>query len=331
MARPVAGHLRLPGPPPAARFAAAADLARTIEDWLRHLEAERRASAHTVAAYGRDLVLFLDFLRDHLGGLPDLAALAALEPRDLRGFLARRAGESVARTSQARELSVIRSFFRFLERRGLGRNDALRVIRGPRLPRAVPKPLTPEDAAATLDSPDLAAPGTAEPWLIARDTAVLSLLYGCGLRLGEALGLTRGEAPLPGARALVIRGKGGKERMVPLLPAVTAAVAQYLALCPHPLPASGPLFVGQRGGPLNPRLVQRLMEGVRARLGLSDTATPHALRHSFASHLLAGGGDLRAIQELLGHASLSTTQRYTSVDAARLMEVYNRAHPRAAG
>ncbi|MGB8843435.1 MAG: tyrosine recombinase XerC, partial [Aliidongia sp.] len=222
--------------------------------------------------------------------------------------------------------SVLRGFFRFLDRRGYAKNDALSVLRGPRLPRAVPKPLSIEDAAAALDAADL---GQGEAWISARDGAILTLLYGSGLRLGEALDLTRREAPLPGLATLTITGKGNKQRLVPLLPVVGEAVAAYLALCPYRLAPDGPLFVGQRGGQLNPRMVQRLMEQLRVSLGLPETATPHALRHSFATHLLGGGGDLRAIQELLGHASLSTTQRYTEIDAAGLMAVYAKAHPRA--
>ena len=228
-------------------------------------------------------------------------------------------------TSNARALSTLRGFFRFLDRRGLASNAALAAVRTPKLPHSVPKPLSAEDAALALQRiGDLAE----EPWLGKRDIAILTLFYGCGLRLSEALGLTRAEAPLePGM--LTITGKGRKTRLVPVLPAVASAIADYVATCPHRLASKGPLFVGARGGPLNPRLVQRQMQRLRALLGLPETATPHALRHSFATHLLAGGGDLRAIQELLGHASLSTTQRYTAVDSARLLGVYDQAHPRA--
>jgi integrase/recombinase XerC len=318
--------VRQPAAIPLARFSAAPDLLAAIAGWTEYLKSERRASAHTVAAYGRDLALFLDFLTDHLGGAPDLAALSTLGARDLRAFLSRRSGESARKTTQARNLSVIRGFFRYLDRRGHAGNDAVGIQRGPRLPGSVPKPLTVPDAAAALDATDLSA---REPWIALRDTAVLALLYGCGLRLSEALGLTRREAPVAGMAVLSILGKGRKQRLVPLLPAVTEAVADYLAACPYRLAPDGPLFVGARGGPLHPRLVQKMMEQVRINLGLPDTATPHALRHSFATHLLAAGGDLRAIQELLGHASLSTTQRYTAVDAAHLMAIYSRSHPRA--
>jgi integrase/recombinase XerC len=318
--------VKRPDPIPLARYAAAPDLVPVIAAWIEQLKTEKRASAHTLAAYGRDFAAFLDFLRDHLGGLPSIASLAGLQPRDFRAFLAARANQDLAKTSQARALSVLRGFFRFLDRRGYAKNDALSVLRGPRLPRAVPKPLSIGDAAATLDAADF---GQGEAWIAARDAAILTLLYGCGLRLGEALDLTRRQAPLPGLAALTITGKGAKQRLVPLLPVVGETVEAYLAACPYRLDPDGPLFVGQRGGQLNPRLMQRLMQQLRLSLGLPDTATPHALRHSFATHLLGGGGDLRAIQELLGHASLSTTQRYTEIDAAGLMAVYAKAHPRA--
>ncbi len=327
-ASPYAGVKR-PKPQPIARFAGDAELLGLIEAWQAQLTAERRSSAHTIAGYGRDLAVFLDFVRDHRGEQPSLEGLRALELRDFRAFLAARSGDGLARSSLARGLSVIRGFFRFLSRRGLVDNPALTVLRGPRLPKVAPRPLTIDDAAAAIDSVDLAGSPEAEPWILARDAAVLSLLYGCGLRLSEALGLTRGEAPVRGRDVLVITGKGRKQRLVPLLPAVIDAVAAYLAACPYRLTTDGPLFVGARGGPLHPRLVQKMMEQVRRALGLPDSATPHALRHSFATHLLSNGGDLRAIQELLGHASLSTTQRYTMVDLDGLMRVYDQAHPRA--
>jgi len=321
--------VKRPDPVPLARYAAAPDLVPAIAAWIEQLKTERRASPHTLAAYGRDFAAFLDFLRDHHGGLPSLATLATLQPRDFRAFLAARAAQDLAKTSQARALSVLRGFFRFLDRRGLAKNDALSVLRGPRLPRAVPKPLSVDDAEAALDATDLVQSHDAPPWIAARDAAILTLLYGCGLRLSEALDLTRGQAPLPGQQMLTVTGKGDKQRVVPLLPTVGESVEAYLASCPYRLDPEGPLFLGQRGGQLNPRLVQKLMERLRASLGLPDTATPHALRHSFATHLLGGGGDLRSIQELLGHASLSTTQRYTEIDAAKLMAVYAKAHPRA--
>jgi integrase/recombinase XerC len=318
----------LPEPVPLARFSAAEDLRAAIGWWAAWLDGERRASAHTVAAYGRDLAGFLDFLTDHLGGRPELATFARLRPADFRAYLAYRAAR-VERASIARGLSVVRGFIRFLERRGLGSSPALLVLRAPKLPRSVPKPLSVADAAEMIDAPATQAVrgSVAGVWQATRDVAVLTLLYGCGLRISEALGLKRSEAPL--GEVITITGKGQKQRVVPVLPAVRHAIADYLAACPYPLPAVGPLFVGARGGPLSPRLVQRQMEKLRRALGLAESATPHALRHSFATHLLGGGGDLRAIQELLGHASLSTTQRYTSVDTGRLLAVYAAAHPRA--
>ena len=313
----------LPEPVPLARFAAAEDLRAAIDMWASWLGGERRASAHTIAAYGRDLAFFLDFLTGHLGAIPDLTSLGHLRPADFRAYLAHRAAR-VERSSIARGLSVVRSFIRFLERRGLASSPALAVLRAPKLPHSVPKPLSVADAAEIIDAPAGLA-GSA--WQAKRDVAVLTLLYGCGLRISEALGLMRSEAPQ--GEPLTITGKGQKQRMVPVLPVVRAAIADYLAACPYALAADGPLFVGARGGPLSPRLVQRRMAELRGMLGLPDTATPHALRHSFATHLLGAGGDLRAIQELLGHASLSTTQRYTSVETERLLAVYDAAHPRA--
>jgi integrase/recombinase XerC len=312
-----------PEPVPLARFAASDDLRAAIELWMNGLAGERRASPHTIAAYGRDLAFFLDFLTPHIGEQPTLAILSALTPADFRAFLADRAMR-VERSSVARGLSVVRGFMRFLERRGLASCPALAILRGPKLPRAVPKPLSVTDAVETIEAPaDMAA----DAWQAKRDIAVLTLLYGCGLRISEALGLTRAAAPL--GEQITITGKGNKQRLVPVLPVVRQAVADYLAVCPYKLTPDGPLFIGARGGPLSPRIVQRQMETLRRALGLPETATPHALRHSFATHLLAGGGDLRAIQELLGHASLSTTQRYTSVESTRLLAVYEAAHPRA--
>ncbi len=314
----------LPEPLPLARFQVAEDLRTAIGSWLDWLAAERRASAHTVAAYGRDLAAFFDFLGEHQGEMPSLAGMSRLQPADFRAYLAHRAGDGRERTTIARGLSVLRGFVRFLERRKLAAAPALAVLRAPKLPQSVPKPLTVEDAGAAV-----AAAGdlSLQVWQQKRDVAILTLLYGCGLRISEALGLTLAEAPR--GEALVVTGKGNKQRYVPVLPVVSEAVADYLAACPHPLAKDGPLFVGARGGPLNPRLVQRQMQTLRGMLALPDTATPHALRHSFATHLLSGGGDLRAIQELLGHASLSTTQRYTKVEPEHLLAVYEAAHPRA--
>jgi integrase/recombinase XerC len=314
----------LPGPLALDRFPAADDLRAAIGLWIAWLAGERRASPHTVAAYGRDLACFLEFLTEHLGELPNLAAIEKLRPADFRAFLARRSADGIGRTSLARAISVLRGFVRFLQRRGLAATAALTALRSPKLPRTVPKPMTVDDATRSLDAAGVLA---ASEWQRQRDIAVLALLYGCGLRLSEALGLTRARVPL--GEMLTITGKGGKQRVVPVLPAVREAVADYVAACPFTLKATDPLFVGARGGPLNPRLVQRQMALLRGYLGLPETATPHALRHSFATHLLGAGGDLRAIQELLGHASLSTTQRYTKVETQRLLAVYDAAHPRA--
>jgi integrase/recombinase XerC len=313
-----------PAAVPLARYSAAPECRDAITAWQDWLTSEKRASPHTIAAYGGDLARFFDFLTEHLGSVPGLAELGALRAADFRAYLAHRAAGDSARSSMARAMSVLRGFFRLLDRRGLVHNPALATVRTPKLPHSVPKPVTAAEASEVLDT----AVEAAQPWVGARDLAILTLLYGCGLRLAEALGLARREAPVI-AGTLSITGKGNKQRLVPILPVVAAAVASYLAACPHPLAADGPLFVGVRGGPLNPRLVQRRMSELRGLLGLPETATPHALRHSFATHLMAGGGDLRTIQELLGHASLSTTQRYTAVDTARLLEVYDKAHPRA--
>jgi integrase/recombinase XerC len=312
-----------PAPLEAAAFNAAADLRAAIMQWQSWLANERRASLHTVEAYGRDLAAFVEFSTEHLGGRPDLATLGRLRPADLRAWLARRVRDGLAPSSTARALSVLRSFLRYCARNDLAQCAAISAVRTPKLPHAVPKPLSVEDAADVIDK---AAALSGTDWLARRDVAILTLLYGCGLRIGEALGLTRHEAPQ--GDTLRVTGKGRKERVVPVLPAVRAAIQAYLAACPHDPGPSGPLFLGTRGGALDPATVQRQMRKLRVWLGLPETATPHALRHSFATHLLAAGGDLRAIQELLGHASLSTTQRYTEVETAQLIAVYERAHPR---
>jgi integrase/recombinase XerC len=304
---------------------AAPPLAADLGDFLARLGDERRASRHTIAAYARDNGAAIDFLAPHLGHAVDRAALGSLRAGDLRAWLARRRAGGIGAASIARALSALRAFFRWAERRRLWRNAEAMALRGPKLPRGVPRALTAEDAAAALDlaggDPD------SLPWIAARDAAVLTLLWGAGLRIDEALSLDRSALPL--GDALRVVGKGRKERIVPLLPAARAAVETYLRLCPHPAARRGPLFVGRRGGRLRAELVQKRLRQARAALGLPEHATPHALRHSFATHLLAAGGDLRAIQELLGHASLSTTQRYTAVDAERMLAVYEAAHPRA--
>jgi integrase/recombinase XerC len=297
--------------------------------WLSYLSAERRMSPKTVEAYGRDVRQFLGFLCEHLGRRVTLKALSELKPLDVRAFMAARRADDISSRSLMRMLAGARSFARFLERNGKGKVGALGAVRAPKLARTLPKPLTIATAKRIADT-DLRAGEEREPWILARDAAVLALLYGSGLRISEALGLTRKDMPAPGrGDAVTVTGKGNKARMVPVLPQVTKLVAEYVALCPYDLPADGPLFVGAKGGPLSPRIVQLAMARLRGALGLPETATPHALRHSFATHLLVRGGDLRAIQELLGHASLSTTQVYTAVDTERLLEVYRASHPRA--
>jgi integrase/recombinase XerC len=297
-----------------------------IAGWLAHLGAERRLSPKTLEAYQRDVLQFLAFLAGHLGGAPSLKDLAALSPADVRAFLAARRANNIGSRSLMRSLAGLRAFGRFLERNGKGKVGALAAVRAPKIGKTLPRPLA-IAAARSVADPDLAAGDGREPWIHARDAAVLALLYGCGLRISEALGLTR--ADFDGRDALTVTGKGRKQRMVPLLPQVAKLVADYIALCPFDLPEQTALFVGAKGGPLSPRIVQLAMARLRGALGLPETATPHALRHSFATHLLARGGDLRSIQELLGHASLSTTQIYTAVDADRLIEAYRSAHPRA--
>jgi integrase/recombinase XerC len=305
---------------------AAPDRAAAARSWLDRLQHEKRVSPHTLSAYARDADAFVSFLAGHIGGEPDLAALKKLRPADFRAWLTRRAISDFERSSTARALSALRSLFQHLDRMGLVHNAALSAVKSPKLPRAVPKPLTERETFDLLDNAELDA---SEPWIARRNAAVLMLLYGCGLRIAEALSLTRGEAP--SGDTMMITGKGRKQRMVPVLPAVREAVSAYIEACPHALDPEAALFVGVRGGPLHPRIVQGLIQKLRPLLNLPETATPHALRHSFATHLLAGGGDLRTIQELLGHASLSTTQRYTAVDAKKLLDVYDEAHPRAKG
>jgi integrase/recombinase XerC len=308
---------------------ASADIAAELVRWLAYLGAERRMSPKTVEAYARDARQFLAFLCEHLGQRASLATLVRLKPLDVRAFMAARRRDGIASRSLMRMLAGVRSFARFLERNGKGKVGALSAVRAPKLPRTLPKPLS-IPAARRMTETDLRAGEEREPWILARDAAVLALLYGSGLRISEALGLERKDIPDPGrGDSITVTGKGNKMRMVPVLAQVTTLAAEYIALCPYDLPPDGPLFVGAKGGPLSPRIVQLAMARMRGALGLPESATPHALRHSFATHLLGRGGDLRAIQELLGHASLSTTQIYTAVDTERLLEVYRNTHPRA--
>jgi integrase/recombinase XerC len=308
---------------------AASDVVAEVIRWRAFLASEKRMSPKTVEAYARDASQFLAFLAEHLGGKVTLARLIKLAPADVRAFMASRRGDGIGSRSLMRALAGVRSFTRFLEREGKGRVAAVSAVRAPKIAKTLPKPLAVSDAKQLADI-DLRAGEERETWVLARDAAVLALLYGSGLRISEALGLARKEVPAPGkGDAVTVTGKGNKQRMVPVLPQVLGLIADYVKLCPHDLPPDGPLFIGARGGPLSPRIVQLAMARLRGALGLPETATPHALRHSFATHLLARGGDLRAIQELLGHASLATTQIYTEVDAERLIEAYRNAHPRA--
>ena len=293
--------------------------------WLESLGAERRLSGNTLDAYERDTRQFLQFLSNHVGDTVKIDDIKALRPADLRGFLAHRRKEGAGARSLGRHLAGLRSFLRHLECKGLVNAAGASAIRSPKQPKSLPKPLSGPQALAVVA---FDTQMHEEPWIAARDAAVLSLLYGCGLRISEALGLTP-DVFQGRPTSLRITGKGGKMRLVPLLPVVTEAVETYYKLCPYHLEGDAPLFRGARGGPLQPAIIQREMQKLRSALGLPDSATPHALRHSFATHLLGSGGDLRTIQELLGHASLSTTQIYTGVDSARLLDIYDRAHPRA--
>jgi integrase/recombinase XerC len=300
------------------------DLQAAVARWIAFLERERNASPHTVSAYARDLRQFLAFLRGHLGHPPCLADLEGLTPKTFRGFMASRRSSGFTSRSLSRTMSALRSLFNWLEAEDVVANRAVRQVTRPKVPHSVPKPLSAGGAAAVVAG----EPRSALDWISARDTAVLLLLYGSGLRISEALSLKSRDAPVAGRDVLRIDGKGGKQRMVPVLPITQNAIETYMRLVPFRLASDGPLFLGAKGGDLSPRIIQLAMERMRDALGLPPTATPHALRHSFATHLLASGADLRQIQELLGHASLSTTQAYTEVDRDRLLAVYDAAHPR---
>ncbi len=302
----------------------AADLGAALRRWREHLST-RAASANTIEAYERDWRQLCRWLALRLDRAPALADVRRLDAPTFRAFLAYRRRLGVENRSLARTMSSFRQFFRWLEANDSLKNHAILKVGTPRVARGLPRPLTIAKAADVVEA-DMAAD---LDWVRARDLAVLLLLYGAGLRISEALGLTRANAPTPGRDTLRIIGKGGKERLVPILPAIQQAVARYLELCPFELEKDEPMFRGAKGGPLSPRIIQLLMERLRGALGLPETATPHALRHSFATHLLSAGADLRQIQELLGHASLSTTQVYTEVDRERLLKVYDLAHPRA--
>ena len=295
------------------------------KDWLEQLQKTRRVAKLTVEAYERDSRQFLSFLCQHLGHIPDISDLSGLRVADMRSFLAYRRNMGVGSRSLGRGLAGIRSFFNFLTRAGLADVPAARIVRTPKQPKSLPKPLNIADALHIVDKKTQLDD---EPWVASRNAAILTLCYGCGLRISEALSLTPADFSDKNATSIYVTGKGGKTRLVPVIPAVHEAIDDYLSCCPFILPPDQPLFRGVRGGKLQRAIVERAVQQLRSSLGLPDSVTPHALRHSFATHLLSRGGDLRTIQELLGHASLSTTQIYTGVDTDRLMEVYKKAHPR---
>jgi integrase/recombinase XerC len=318
----------MPDPGVAELSFASAELAAELARWRAQLSTERQLSANTVEAYERDVSQFLRFLSQHLGSEVTHDLLSALQPLDVRAFLAARRSDGISSRSLMRMLAGSRSFARFLERDGKATVAALFMIRTPKPGKTLPRPLA-VAAAKRMTETDPRAGEEREPWVLARDAAVLALLYGSGLRVSEALGLKRQDLSGERTETFTVTGKGNKQRMVPVLSRVVALIREYIALCPYDLPAEGPLFVGAKGGRLSPRIVQLAMARIRGALGLPESATPHALRHSFATHLLAAGADLRSVQELLGHASLSTTQVYTAVDTDRLLEAYRNAHPRA--
>ena len=299
-------------------------LSDALGNWLDQQRALAGAAENTLKAYQTDVLGFLAFMGQHHGGSQGLGAVARISVRDMRAWMAHERGRGIGARSLARSLSAVKTFYRWLAEREGFEPTAVLSVRAPKFQRKLPRPLEENAAAAMIERVGLQA---SEPWIAARDIAVVTLLYGCGLRISEALGLTGRDVPLPDV--LRIRGKGDKERIVPVIPAARDAVAEYLALCPYPVSDDAPVFRSLRARPLSARAIQKVMEQARLQLGLPATATPHAMRHSFATHLLAAGGDLRAIQELLGHASLSTTQAYTAVDAAHLMAVYEKAHPKA--
>lgn len=299
-------------------------LTSALAKWLDHCRALGGASDNTIKAYQSDVIGFLAFMTQHHGGVQGLGPLSKITVSDMRSWMASERARGVGARSLARSLSAVKTFYRWLSDREGFEATAVLSTRSPKFTKKLPRPLAINAATAMIETVELQA---RDGWVAARDVAVVTLLYGCGLRISEALGLTGADVPLP--PVMRIKGKGGKERVVPVINAARDAVDAYLKLSPHPVEPNIPLFRGARGGALNPRMVQKVMEKSRLQLGLPATATPHAMRHSFATHLLTAGGDLRAIQELLGHASLSTTQAYTAVDTAHLMDVYNRTHPKA--
>jgi integrase/recombinase XerC len=302
-------------------------MAQSVEElkaaWLAGLAHERRSSPHTLRAYKDDVSRFLTFLAEHRGARVTLSTLQNLSPADVRAFLTRRRQEGLGARGVQRAMAALRSFYRYLAREELANGAALRIVRSPKLPKTLPRPISETDAMRTIEE----AGENEIPWIAARDAALVTLLYGTGLRISEALRLKRRDVPL--AESLTVLGKGNKERAVPVLPVVREAISAYAALIPFAGEITGPLFLSRRGNAMSARDAQGLLQRLRGRLGLPASATPHALRHSFATHLLKHGGDLRSIQELLGHTSLSTTQKYTEVEGEHILAVYEAAHPRA--
>lgn len=296
----------------------------SLHEWLSTKAALENLSVHTVSAYERDLLDYLGFMSAHLKNGHAVKSLAHIRVGDLRAWMAKLRKDELSSRSIARKLSSLKSYYRWLAQREHFDPSIVLAFKAPKFQSKIPRPLSEEGALQMLET---VPQQSLEPWIAARDLAIVSLLYGCGLRISEALDLRARSTPL--GNSVKITGKGGKERLVPILPQIAEAVARYLHLCPFPLSPQDQIFRGARGGPLNPRLVQKTVQQARLQLGLPANATPHAMRHSFATHLLSAGADLRSIQELLGHASLSTTQAYTAVDTARLMDVYSQTHPKA--
>ncbi|MGE0251201.1 MAG: tyrosine recombinase XerC [Dongiaceae bacterium] len=299
-------------------------LEKIVTDWLAHLEGQRRLSPLTIKACKNHLNAFLNFLNQHKGQEINLKIILAAELADFRAFLSFRAKAGQAKGSLANSVSILRRFYKYLAQNNHGKNGAIAGLQSPKLPKNLPRAISPFQAGDLL----AAHANHQQPdWVNKRDRAVLLLLYGAGLRISEALNLNRNQAPTEDR--LIIKGKGNKQRLLPLLPSIRRAIDDYIKACPFPLPAKGPLFIGQKGKRLQPKIIAELIRQQRSALNLPDDTTPHALRHSFATHLLQGGADLRAIQELLGHASLSTTQRYTSIDTGHMLKIHAAAHPRA--
>jgi integrase/recombinase XerC len=316
----MAGRSGIVNTPPSA----AADLAAKFGEWISFLEIEKRFSRHTLRAYRKDMIFFFDFLTQHLGKPPSMNDLGDASIRDFRSWLSRRTMDGASAATRARHLSCVRSFLKWLDKQGHLHNPAISAIRTPKQPKRLPRALPPEQARIAVSS---SGATVKEGWIARRDDALFTLLYGCGLRIDEALSLNHGNRPQNGE--VRVMGKGRKERLVPVIPVVEKMLEHYISACPYPFDKATPLFLGSRGERLHQGVAQRQLRILRKSLGLPETLTPHALRHSFATHLLTGGSDLRSIQELLGHASLKTTQRYTDFDNAQLLAIYDKAHPRA--